>query len=343
MTSFENLEEYWDSANTVNHAWLPFNRYDDQGRELPPPERQPPPVMSQAYIEGLKISSDEIMASSGQFQADLGMQGNEKSGVAIEQRQRQGDNATYHYIDNLAIMIRCLGKALIDLIPKIYDTPRIIKIMAEDGVEHEVTIDPNAQQAYLQKQKEEMDTVESIFNPTVGRYDVEADVGPAFATRRQEAFNALQQIMKADPDLMKIAGDLLMKAADFPGADLLAERLKRAVPPQFLGDGPPPELQQAQQHIEQMTGMLAQSAQALAEEKKRTDLEAKQKQIDEYRAETDRLKLLLPLMPEVEQRRLVSEMVLAEHKTTMDMLSDSHQAELAHMAPPPEPANTEAA
>lgn len=345
MAAFENLETYWDSANTVNHAWLPYNSYDDKGRLQPPPKRQDPPVMAQAYIEGLKIASQEIKEVSGQFEADLGMEGNEKSGVAIQQRQRQGDNATYHYIDNLALMIRFLGKALIDLIPKIYDTQRVIKIMAEDGVEHEVTIDPKAQEAFVKKQAETKDTVESIFNPMVGRYDVEADVGPAYATRRQEAFMALSQIMKESPDLMKVAGDLLFKAADFPMAEQVAERIKHTIPEQVKsGEGPSPELQQAQQHIEQMSGLLAQSAQALADEKrkgtdqsKKLELEAKQKAIDEFRATTDRLALLLPLMPQAEQARIASEMQLAEHASTLKMLESSHEAELAHMAPAPEP------
>lgn len=347
MAAFENLETYWNSANTDNSAWLPYNGYDDKGQKLDAPERQAPPVMAQAYIEGLKIASQEIKEVSGQFEADLGMEGNEKSGVAIQQRQRQGDNATYHYIDNLALAIRFLGKALIDLIPKIYDTQRVVKIMADDGVEHEVKIDPKAQEAFAKEQTQEADSAKSIFNPSVGRYDVEADVGPAYATRRQEAFMALSQIMKESPDLMKIAGDLLFKAADFPMADQVAERIKHTIPEQVKsGEGPSPEMQQAQQHIEQMQGLLAQSAQALADEKRKAmdqsgklELEAKQKEIDEYRAVTDRLKLLMDhgLVDEVESKRLTSEMKLAEHASTLKMFEESHTAELAHMAPEPEP------
>jgi len=341
MEAFTNLETYWDSANTVNHAWLPFNGYDDKGQKLDPPERQAPPVMSQAYIEGLKISSDEIMAASGQYQADLGMPSNEKSGVAIQQRQRQGDNATYHYIDNLAIAIRNTGKQLIDLIPKIYDTKRIIKIMAEDGVEHEVTADPKAQAAYLQKQQDEKETIQSIFNPTVGRYDVEADIGPAYATRRQEAFNAMSQIMQNSPDTMKIAGDLLFRAADFPMANELAVRIKRTIPPQVLNGGPDPQMQQLQEHVGKLTGMLAESQNLLGEEKKRTDLEKKQKEIDEYRAVTDRLKLIMPMMSGEEDEKMKREMVKATHTSWLNMVEAEHgsavQVDQAEQMPEPQP------
>lgn len=339
MEAFSNLETYWDSANTVNHAWLPFNGYDDKGQKLEPPERQAPPVMSQAYIEGLKISSDEIMAVSGQYQADLGMPSNEKSGVAIQQRQRQGDNATYHYIDNLAIAIRNTGKQLIDLIPKIYDTKRVVKIMAEDGVEHEVTVDPSAQQAYFEKQAEEKDAIQSIFNPTVGRYDVEADIGPAYATRRQEAFSALTEIMKASPDLMKVVGDLLFRAADFPMAQEVAERIRHTIPPQVLNGQPDPAVTQLTDHVQKMTAMLGESQNALAEEKKKTDLEAKQKQIDEYRAVTDRLKLILPMMNGDEDEKMKRDMILATHASWLKMQEAEHGAAVAQTMPPPEPAN----
>jgi len=329
MEAFTNLETYWDSANTVNHAWLPFNAYDDKGQKLDPPARAEPPVMSQAYIEGLKISSDEIQAVSGQFQANLGMPSNERSGRAIEERQRQGDNATYHFIDNLAIAIRNTGKQLIDLIPKIYDTERVIKIMAEDGVEHEVTVDPKAQQAYLEKQKENAETVHSIFNPQVGRYDVEADIGPAYATRRQEAFNALKQIMAADPDLMKVAGDLLFRAADFPMSEELAQRLKRIVPPQALGEGPSPDLVQATAEIQNLQGLLAKALKEVGDHQVKNKAELEQKQIDWYKAVTDRAKLLLgTITTPAERDAMAHAMFMQEHATAMEAIKATHAASL---------------
>lgn len=335
MAAFENLETYWDSANTVNHAWLPYNQYDDKGQKLEQPARQAPPVMAQAYIEGLKIASQEIKEVSGQFEADLGMPSNEKSGVAIQQRQRQGDNATYHYIDNLALAIRFIGKQLIDLIPKIYDTPRVIKIMAEDGIEHEVSVDPQAQQAYQQKQQQDATNVQSIFNPSVGRYDVEADVGPAYATRRQEAFNAMMQLMKQDPDLMKIAGDLFIKAADFPMSDKIAERIKNTISPQILSGAPPGPSQAEQQGQKQLQAqgqLLQKMSEALSEAKSQVRVHQEQKGIDAYKAVTERMKVLLPMETSPADRdRMAHELMAAEHSTNMGLLADSHSSMLSLM------------
>lgn len=291
MNAFSGLETYWDQANRVNFSWLPYNAYDDKGQLLPPPQRQSPPVMSQAYMTGMQIASDELRAVSGQYQAEMGMPSNETSGIAIQQRQRQGDNATYHFIDNLALAIRFTGKILIDLIPKIYDTKRIIKIMAEDGVETEVMIDPGLKQSYLQKQQMEKEKVQAIFNPNVGKYEVEADIGPAYATRRQEAFNAFVEIMKQNPNILQIAGDLVFKAADFPMADELAERYRRTMPPGLLGEAPPPQIESMQQQLQNMQGLIKQLTQAYAEEKSKNKDKSDKSSIDAYRAETDRLEV----------------------------------------------------
>ncbi len=322
MSAFENLETYWDSANTVNHAWLPYNQYDDKGQKLEAPQRQPPPVMPEAYIKGLMLASQEIKEVSGQFEADLGMEGNEKSGIAIQQRQRQGDNATYHYIDNLGLAIRFLGKQLIDLIPKIYDTQRIVKIMGEDGVEHEVQIDPNAQQAFQAQQMENQQVIQSIFNPTVGRYDVEADIGPAYATRRQEAFQAISQIIKESPELTSVIGDLLFKAADFPMADKIAERLKPK-------SGPTPQEQETQKQMQAQGELIQKMAGELTRLKADKSIEEQQKDIDRYRAITDRMKVLLPLeTTPADLDQMMHDMRLAEQQNNHSMMQGEHAADL---------------
>ncbi len=319
MSAFENLDDYWNTANTVNHAWLPFNEYDDKGQKLSAPTRQPPPVMAEAYIKGLMLASQEIKEVSGQFEADFGEPSNEKSGVAIQQRQRQGDNATYHYIDNLALAIRFLGKQLIDLIPKIYDTQRIIKIMGEDGVEHEVNIDPQAQQAFQAQKMENQQVVQSIFNPSVGRYDVEADIGPAYATRRQEAFQAISQIIKESPELTSVIGDLLFKAADFPMADKIAERLKPK-------SGPTPQDQEMQKQMQGMGELVQKLSGEVTRLKADKSIEEQQKDIDRYKAITERMKVLLPLDPSPkDHHQMVHDLNLAEQANQHSMMQNEHQ------------------
>lgn len=316
--AIEGYENYWNNANKVNYSVLPYNHMSDDGQTIPPPQRAQPPVQSTAYLTGMQTAAQELMLASGQYQSEMGAPSNERSGVAIQQRQRQGDNATYHYIDHLAQAIRFTGRILIDLIPKVYDTERVVKIMAEDGSLTDIQVDPASQQPVTkmvdgqpvddeqlkaaQADPDLRDKVATIFNPNVGKYAVESDIGPAYATRRQEAFAALSDMLKTNSDLAKIAGDILFKSADFPGADEVAERIKRTIPPNILGQGVPPAEAELQQKVQQLTALLQQMDAALNEKqaKEAADYEHREDRhtLDSYRAETDRMKALAASDPE---------------------------------------------
>jgi hypothetical protein len=272
------------------------------------------------------------MMSSGQYQEQFGQQSNAQAGVAIQARQRQGDRATYHFIDNVARAIRYTGRVLIDLIPKIYDTARVVRIVGEDGTETFAQIDPNQEQPLMQKPHPTIaDEVQLIFNPGIGRYDVTVEVGPNYETRRQEAFNALTQIMSQDQELMKVAGDLLFKAADFPMAEEVAERLHRTIPAAILGEGPTPEMQDATQKMQHMGQMIEHLSQELQQAKGRTDDEQQRINIEAYRAESDRMKALGPV-----DAQLVSHLAT---QVVMQMMQDGSPEGLAapQMQPPPDP------
>ncbi len=291
--AIEGYESYWQSANTANYSILPYNHKDDAGNVVPPPARQAPPQASQAYQLAMTNAANDMMLVSGQYQADFGAPSNERSGVAIDKRQRQGATATYHYIDHLAMAIRFAGIIILDLVPKVYDTKRIIKIMAEDGADSEVMIDPNAAQAYFEDQQKNADEAKQvIFNPNVGRYDVEADVGPDYATRRQEAFNALSQIAGSNQELMLIIGDLLFKSADFQYADEIALRLERMVPPTAKGEGPPPEVVKLQQLLQTQGQLVEQLAEKLKEKELALREKGGELSTAIYEAETKRLAAL---------------------------------------------------
>jgi hypothetical protein len=134
VEAIEGLETYWETANTVNHSILPYNHSATTaaGTSTRRSARCPPPA-PRPSSSACRSRPRQMMEVSGQYEASVGAQGNERSGVAIQQRQRQGDNATYHFIDHLAMAIRFTGKIIIDLAPHIYDRKRLIHIMAEDG------------------------------------------------------------------------------------------------------------------------------------------------------------------------------------------------------------------
>lgn len=292
MSAIEGFEEYYKTANSVNHSFLPYNNYDEDGNKLDRPERMAPPQPGLAYVEQMKIAQNEMMMVSGQYQAQMGENENAKSGVAINARQRQGDRATYHWIDGLSIAIRLTGKILIDLIPKVYTSKRIMQIEAKDGSIINLTVDPEAQQAFQkllpdgeQPTQSDPSIINIIFNPNVGHYAVQADNGPNYATRRQEAFNALTQIAAQNKEFMGIAGDILWRVADFPEAQLLAQRWRRVIPPNITGDAPNPQLteamQQASDKMEQQLAIIAKQQQELADKGREFDIKERELELKE--------------------------------------------------------------
>lgn len=291
--AIEGHEAYWGTANTKNHSVLPYNHIDDDGNPIPPPVRPQPPQSSPAYIKSMEISENQMMMATGQYQAQMGENENAKSGIAINARQRQGDRATYHFIDNLAIAVRFTGKILIDLIPKVYDTKRVYRISAADGSIMNVTIDVNAKNAYEKlptpADGPQMDKAqqmsEIIFNPSVGIYDVQSDTGPSFATRRQEAFNALTQIAAQNKEFMGIAGDVLWKVADFPEAQVLMERWRRIIPKNITGDAMDPKTEEA---LHAAAAKIEQLVKVMVDQAKEIEDKDKELEIKRYAAETQR-------------------------------------------------------
>lgn len=290
IKAIEGMEEDWNNANTENKSYLGYNHEDDDGKPIPKPERPQPPTGAPVFMQGMRDALEQMYLASGQNQADFGQPGNERSGVAIQQRQRQGDNATYHYLDHQASMIRLCGKQLLDLISKVYDTKRMVKYRDDAGKESDVTIDPNAPQPHqVEKGEGKNQPDQVIMNPTMGVYDVQADVGPAYATRRQEAFTAFSQLLGQNKELISVVGDIWMRFADIPGGEEAAERLKRMVPKQAMEDGPSPDLMAAQQQIQQLMELVKATTDKLASKEGEAKNAEEKNAIAGYDAVTKRL------------------------------------------------------
>ena len=294
---FEGYENQWKTANTTNWPYLEVNPdvTDGAGATLPLPQRAQPPMASSGLLQAKAGASEDIKASTGQYNASLGMTSNERSGKAILARQREGDVGTYHYGDNLARGVRYLTRQLVDLIPKIYDTQRIARIIGEDGETSMVKIDPMQQEPVKKIMDQQGIVIDKIYNPGVGKYDVVATTGPGYATKRQEALEAMGQLLQGNPQLWQVAGDLFVKNMDWPGAQEMAKRFAKTIDPKLMEDGDkPPELQAAEQQIQAMGQEMEQMHQMIQnvgksiemQEQRRKDYEA---EIKAYQAETQRI------------------------------------------------------
>ena len=294
---FEGYEEKWKTANTNNWPYLEVNPdvTDGQGAALPLPQRAQPPMASSGLLQAKAGASEDIKSTTGQYNASLGMGSNERSGKAILARQREGDVGTYHYGDNLSRGVRHVARQLVDLIPKIYDTQRIARIIGEDGETKMVKINPEQAEPVNQIVNEEGIVIEKIYNPGVGKYDVVAITGPGYATKRQEALEAMAQLLQGNPQLWQVAGDLFVKNMDWPGAQEMSKRFAKTIDPKIMaGDDKPPELQAAEmqiqamgQEMEQMHQMIQNVGKSIEmQDLQRKDYEA---EIKAYQAETQRI------------------------------------------------------
>ena len=293
---FEGYEQQWKTANTNNWPYLEVNPdvTDGQGAVLPLPQRAQPPMASSGLLQAKAGAAEDIKSATGQYNASLGMTSNERSGKAILARQKESDVGTYHYVDNLARAIRHIGRQLIDLIPKIYDTERIARIIGEDGEPSTVKMNPTQEEPVKKIVNQEGVVIDKIYNPGVGKYDVRVITGPGYATKRQEALESMAQLLQGNPQLWQVAGDLFVKNMDWPGAQDLAKRFQKTLDPKVLADEDNPALSAANQQIQAMQAEMQnmfnmlQNVQSSMEAK---DIAVKEfeAQIKAYQAETQRI------------------------------------------------------
>ena len=295
---FEGYETNWKTANTNNWPYLEVNPdvTDGNGSPLPLPERAQPPMAQTGLIQAKVGAGEDIKATTGQYDSSIGATSNERTGRAILARQNQGDTSTYHYVDNLARAVRYTTRQLVDLIPKIYDTERVARIVGLDGEVDMVKINPN-QPEPVRVIKDPITglDIEKIYNPSIGIYDVVVTTGPSYATKRQEAMEAMQMILQTNPQLWGVAGDLFIKNMDWPGAQEMAARFAKTLDPKVLDntdESPEAQMMRAQMNdmanqMEQTTALIQQLQQSYDMQKLQID--EQNTQIKAYDAETKRI------------------------------------------------------
>ena len=296
-------ENEWKKLNKGNPSFLPYNSVDDEGNSIPAPSRLAPPPMPGAYAQMAQFATQEMEAAVGMYKANLGQQGNETSGRAIRARQMEGDTATFHFIDNLGRSIEQLGRIVLDMIPRLWDTDRVRQVMGIDGQRSQVKIKPNMPQAVEADPKGKV----LALNPCVGKYDVRVKAGPSYTSQREETAQQLTEMIQAQPQLAPVLGPMWARLKDMPESDKIARLLLAMAPPQVQAledeDDIPPaamaQIQMLKQQAEQMGQLMQQAADRIAElesEDRKTTLEflarSAQIEVDEFAKQTDRLKVM---------------------------------------------------
>jgi hypothetical protein len=291
----EGYKDQYEDANEDNAPFLPYNIDPDAAKfGAIKPERTPTPQINPAILNEIDRCMQFIKDSIGMYNADVGDQGRELSGIAITKRQQPGDISTFIFMDQLAKGIAHRGKIANSGISRVYDTERQVRIR-DDSSESFSPINTTAARALtminespgsfqkinrdkLQKQYDK-DPFSNYNHLSEGHYDVVITTGPAFATQRQEAMEMFVKLAVA-AKVTPLNMYLILKNSDFPGAQEAAEIYKRLVPagiiPPKEGDTPLPPVPPPPQ------------AQILMA---KTQVEAAKQKTEQIKLEVEKLKL----------------------------------------------------
>ncbi len=303
----EGHESEWAGANNTSYAYLRYKQTDISGQPAPPPIRQVPEQPPAAIMAAAQSITLDLQAVVGIVDPNQLPSGN-ISGKALQGQQNQVDMTNFHYYDNLTRSIAHTGRIILDLIPKIYSSERVMRIIGDDGKPELTTINQRTGQ-------QDENGIEKILNDvTIGEYDVVMETGPGYNTKRQEAVDSMMTLLAADPNLMNQAGDLIFRNMDFPGADIIADRLASVNPLAQIDEKSPipPQVQmQLANNQQQMQAMQQQIQQMAMMIKNRQDVEQVRQTGEDRRA---------VLAAEVKLHDQNTRSVTSQNKTEIDAL-----------------------
>ena len=332
---FATANEKWKQANRVNFSHLEYDAIEVNGNVVAAPKRQEPTQMEAAIVGALQIIEHDVQTSLGMFKASVGESESQQSGRAILALQRESDTSTFHFHDNASKSIRHLGRILVDLIPKVMDTRRVVRVIGEDDEPNTVTINPEQEVARADIQTAE--GIKSIYNLGVGTYDVSVGTGPSYNTKRMEAAAVFSELAKgaADPASAATMRYLTVKNSDFTNSDEATTALKALLPPPVLqalsSDGPIPPKAQAQiAQMQQQGQMMAEKLREVTEEnqKLQSGAQAKMAQV-QVAAQAGQQELAV--QSQLDAQKLAFEQKMAEQKMALEVWKAEQEAALARM------------
>ncbi len=244
------------------------------------PEQIRPPELSVSLFQQYQLAIEDLYTSTGLYPARMGNNGDEASGKAIDARTRQGSYTTYVFFNSINRAIATGGEIVNEMIPRVYDTERVLTLMMPDEGMKNITINKQGDQYG-----------EHIENDIrKGTYQVRLKPGPSFEGQKEQALQSLREVLQADPTAFNLVADLYAENLPLANTLEIKNRLKTRVSPAIIEagktghmpeqQGPSPEEQavQLQQQAMQMDAQF--KAQQLEIKKQELALKAQQMKID---------------------------------------------------------------
>ena len=298
IRAIQGLEALWDRASVDQRAYLPYHDVDEQNQPIAAPQRNAVAINLANHATEAERSAMDIQAALGMYQANLGAPSNETSGVAIDARKEQGESSTANFPAHLSASVGQVGRIVMQMVPRLIDTRRQLRILGVDMSPGTVTLDPKQPEAFKETQQG------LSINPNVGRYDVRVVAGASFATQRSQAQQAFAEMMRGSPEMMPVVAPFWAQTLDIPNADKLAQAFAAMAPgpvkailqPEGQQDGPTTaelmaQIEQLQQALQEATSIAHEAEQDLSEATAKCEDKEAENEIRRYEAETNRLKV----------------------------------------------------
>lgn len=314
------------SSNDTSRNWRDPNSTQgmltyDESPSGAKPEQVRPPELSQSLFTQYQLAIEDLYTSTGLYPARMGNNGDEASGKAIDARTRQGSYTTYVFFNSINRAIATGGAIVNEMIPRVYDTERVMALMTPDEGMKNITVN------------QEMDEYGEQVNNDIrkGTYEVRLKPGPSYEGQKEQALQSLREVLAADPTAFNLIADLYADNLPLANTIEIKNRLKTRVPPEIIEAGktgkmpqqagPTPE-QQALQLQQQQIQMEAQFKQKQIEIKeKELQLKAQQMQVD-LEIEHEKLQAeKIQVMGEIEESKM---RFMAETQRTESDAAISH-------------------
>jgi len=253
LVSKENVRSPDTSAAWRDPATYLGGLWFDESPSGVIPQRLSAPELPQSFIQQYQRALLDIQSSTGMYDTQMGEQGNEISGAAIDARTQRGAYNTYAAFDSLNRAITVAGEVINEMIPKVYDAERSMMLNMPDSGLEPITLNKQAD-PYGEQVENDM---------TKGAYKIRLLPGASFEGQKTEALNSMNMVLNANPETFNLIADLYVENLPLPNSLELRNRLRTIVPPEIIQAGktgqPIPQKPQQPSPEQQAAIMMAQA------------------------------------------------------------------------------------
>lgn len=212
-------EQYY--INNQKAAVLVYNSFMPDGiTPIPPPQEIIRPPIPQDVAQSFMTSDTAVQNILGSYDASLGINDNQLSGVAIVEAATQSNAAAMPYVINFMTSFSQLAKIIVGLMPKVLKNPRKINI-----------VNKKKQKQHIDINSKNTDSLNMHFDPMSMNIIVQA--GTNFEVQKNKSLQMLDLLAKSFPSVAQLINTkglpILFDNLSFRGSDRLKELAEQMI------------------------------------------------------------------------------------------------------------------